>query len=65
MDRRQQTQDEVERIMRRAEEAGLDPRRVALARNHRPGEEVALQETARTEPRRSGFAARLLRRREG
>lgn len=62
MDKKDQEGHEVERLMRRAEELGHDPQRVARALNHPPPPPVEYQPTMEFTERQSWFGARVARR---
>lgn len=61
MDVEDQDRHLVERIMRRAEEMGHDPERVARALKHRPRAQIEYQPVMEVEER-SWFGARAARR---
>lgn len=62
MDKKDQDRHEVERLMRRAENLGHDPQRVARALDHAPPPPVEYQPTMQFAERRSWFGARVARR---
>jgi hypothetical protein len=62
MDKQDQERHEVERLMRRAEELGHDPQRVARALGHAAPPQAEYQATMKFVERRSWFGARVARR---
>ena len=62
MDKKDQDRHEVERLMRRAQELGHDPQRVARALGHSPRPQVEYQPTMKFTERQSSFGARVGRR---
>ncbi len=62
MDTKDQGRHEIERLMRRAEELGHDPQRVARALDHAPSPHAEYQSTMKFTQRQSWFGARIARR---
>ncbi len=62
MDKKDQDLHEVERLMRRAEELGHDPQRVARALGHAAPRPVEYQPTMKFVEHQSWFGARVVRR---
>lgn len=60
MDEHEERRQKDERILRRAEAAGIDPQRVARAIRYRPSPPVEMQEVVEVERSRS-FGVRLAR----
>lgn len=62
MDRQDQDRHAVERLMRRAEDLGHDPQRVARALDHATPPQVEYQATVKFDERQSQLGARVARR---
>lgn len=62
MERQEEERRDVERIMRRAQELGHDPERVARALDQPPPAAIEYQPVMELDERRARFGARLARR---
>lgn len=62
MDKKDQDRQDVDRLIRRAEELGHDPRRVARALDHAPLPQAEKQPTMKLTERQSWFGVRVARR---